>query len=154
MPVIVVGADTPLGRRIVDGLLPRQREVRAFVTDPEAGSDLKAAGVKVAVGDVSDSSHIGSAALHSFSAVLVGDAASDGRERSFTADLDGTLAAWAEALTEAEVQRVILVGAEDVLGAGAVIATAIPEYVAVATEGRRSEVIAKEVAALDDAADL
>ena len=54
MPVIVVGADTEVGRAAVDALLPDAAEVRAFVTDPKAIDPLKALGVKVAVGDVID----------------------------------------------------------------------------------------------------
>ena len=35
MPVIVVGADTEIGLASIDGLLARQGEVRAFVTDSD-----------------------------------------------------------------------------------------------------------------------
>ena len=72
MPVIVVGADTEIGLASIEGLLARQGEVRAFVTDPAVGASLKERRVKVALGDVSDPSHIEAAALHCFSAVLVG----------------------------------------------------------------------------------
>ena len=43
MPVIVVGADTELGEAIVAALLPRQGEVRAFVSGVEAGLALRGA---------------------------------------------------------------------------------------------------------------
>ncbi len=58
MPVIVVGADTPQGRAVVEGLVEPGREVRAFVSDPIVGAELRDMGVKVALGDVSDDSHI------------------------------------------------------------------------------------------------
>ena len=58
MPVIVVGADTPVGLSIVSALIEPDREVRAFVTDAEVGVSLKARGVKVALGDVSTVSAI------------------------------------------------------------------------------------------------
>ena len=66
MPVIVIGADTPTGHAVVDALLPRRGEVRAFVSDPTEAAALKERGVKVAVGDVSDGSHIGGAATQGF----------------------------------------------------------------------------------------
>ena len=55
MPVIVIGADTILGDALIDALLTREGEVRAFVTDPDRGLALKGRGVKVATGDVSGS---------------------------------------------------------------------------------------------------
>ncbi len=107
MPVIVVGADTPLGADIVDALIEPGREVRAFVTDPETAMTLRAKGVKVALGDVSDDSHIEGAAMNCFSAVLVTEAATDSRERSFAATEEEVLRAWANAVTS--VTRVIWV---------------------------------------------
>jgi uncharacterized protein YbjT (DUF2867 family) len=83
MPVIVVGADTSQGRAVVEGLLEPGREVRAFVSDPDAGAELRELGVKVALGDVSDDSHVQGACTNCFTAVLVTEAARDGRERSF-----------------------------------------------------------------------
>jgi putative NADH-flavin reductase len=152
MPVIVVGADTPLGDAIVTALLPRRGEVRAFVTDPEAAASLRDRGVKVALGDVSDGSHVAGAALNAFSAVLLADAAADGRERSFAATPEEVATAWAEGLRDAAVTRVIWVD-----GAGTVpgrIRAAAAESAAVATEGRTPQEIAAAVAALDEAADL
>lgn len=107
MPVIVVGADTPLGGSIVSGLAAPGREVRAFVTDEEVATRLRDSGVKVALGDVSDDSHIEGAATRCFSAVLVGEAASDGRERSFADSESAVLQAWANAVSK--VTRVIWV---------------------------------------------
>ena len=109
MPVIIVGADTDIGTRIVDAMVEPEREVRAFVSDPLTAERLRVAGVKVALGDVSDPSHIGGACTHCFSVVLVTEAASDGRERAFAASAEVVFAGWAEAVRDAAVTRVIWV---------------------------------------------
>ena len=151
MPVIVVGADTEVGTAIVTALLPRQGEVRAFVTDIGAAEDLKRRGVKVALGDVSDGSHIGAAALSAFDAVLVATAADDERERAFASDRDAVIAEWAEALADAAVTRAIWVG-DAIVPAG--VTAAVPESAAVAVVDRTPEAVAADVAALDEAATL
>lgn len=107
MPVIVVGADTREGRAIVDGLIEPGREVRAFVSDVETASELKRAGVKVAIGDVSDDSHVQGATTNCFTAVLVTEAARDGRERSFAANETQVLEGWAAAAAASDVTRLI-----------------------------------------------
>ena len=107
MPVIVVGADTPTGAQIVDALLEPGREVRVFVSDPAEGARLRERGAKVALGDVSDDSHIGAAAAQCFSAILLSEAARDSRERSFATDEPQVLKAWASGI--AGVRRVIWV---------------------------------------------
>ncbi|HSJ27828.1 MAG TPA: NAD(P)H-binding protein [Acidimicrobiia bacterium] len=144
MPVIVVGADTPLGRRIVDALYEPDREIRAFVSDVGTAEELRTMGVKVALGDVSDASHVSGAALRCFSAVLVTEAASDARERSFARSVDAVLDGWVEAVSEAGVTRVIWVGEgeRDVPGT---------EWVSVDAS---AEDAAARVVALDDVADL
>lgn len=109
MPVIVVGADTPLGLRITEALSDTDQEVRAFVTSPEARQLLRKLGVKVAVGDVSDASHVEGACTNAFTAVLVTEAASDDRERSFARDTVKVLGGWCEAVKSADVTRVIWV---------------------------------------------
>ncbi|MFO7299919.1 MAG: NAD(P)H-binding protein [Actinomycetes bacterium] len=112
MPLIVVGADTPAGRRILDGF-SRDGEVRAFVTSPEDAERLRSSGVKVALGDVSDDSHVEMACYGCFSAVLVMEAATDDRERSFARDSRSVVESWARAVATAGVQRVIWVGSEE-----------------------------------------
>lgn len=144
MPVIVVGADTQLGRPIVDALLEPEREVRAFVTDIEVADDLRRVGVKVALGDVSDPSHIGGACLNCFSAVLITEAARDGRERAFARSPERVIQGWADAVAEAAVSRVIWVGVGHVAVPGAEMAVVDTDEPDV--PGR--------VAALDDAASL
>lgn len=107
MPVIVVGADTPVGASIVAALALPGREVRAFVTDEEAAASLREMGVKVALGDVSDDSHIQGAAIRCFTAVLVTEASRDSRERAFADSEADVLNAWAGAVSG--VTRVIWV---------------------------------------------
>lgn len=109
MPVIVIGADTAPGVAIIEKLIAPGREVRAFVSDPGAAAGLRGQGVKVALGDVSDDSHVEVAALNCFSAVLVAEAARDHRERSFAASETDILKGWARATAAAAVRRVIWV---------------------------------------------
>jgi uncharacterized protein YbjT (DUF2867 family) len=109
MPVIVVGADTTQGRAVVEGLIEPGREVRAFVTDVDAATELRRAGVKVALGDVSDDSHVAGAATNCFTAVLITEAARDDRERSFATSEEQVLRGWASATSASGVTRVIWV---------------------------------------------
>lgn len=113
MPVIVIGADTRLGGAIVERLLEPDREIRVFVSDPEAAEKLRGMGVKTALGDVSDFSHVGAACTGVFTAVLVGEAARDGRERSFADHQRAVFEGWAEAVNEAGAARIIWVGVAD-----------------------------------------
>lgn len=110
MPVIVVGGDTPIGERILERFTGSDREVRAFVTDPRVALAWRDEGVKVAVGDVSDDSHLSGACLNCFTAVLVMTAAEDDRERAFAASPPAVLASWAKAADAAGVRRLIWVG--------------------------------------------
>lgn len=109
MPVMIIGADTPLGEAILSGMTDRSGEVRAFVSDPEFGDRYKTAGVKVATGDVSDASHVEAACTNVHTAVLVTDAARDGRERTFADTPDAVVSAWADAVGSAQVKRVVWV---------------------------------------------
>lgn len=113
MPVIVVGADTAPGREIAAGLWSPDREVRLFVSDPVAGASFKERGFKVATGDVSDGSHVEAAATHCFTAVLVAEAATDGRERSFAHSATEVMTGWAAATEAAGVSRVVWVTSSD-----------------------------------------
>lgn len=113
MPVIIVGADTPLGQRLIEVFVDPEREVRAFVSDATRGVELKRRGVKVATGDVSDASHIAAACTRVFTAILVTEAARDGRELSFASDYRTVLESWARAVAEAPVRRVIWMGETD-----------------------------------------
>ena len=150
MPVIVIGADTTIGGRVMDALLHREGEVRAFVTDPDTGVALKARGVKVAVGDVSDASHVGSASIGVFTAVVVPEAAGDDRERAFAPDAAAVINGWMGALEEAAVRRVIWL--DDAAPDG--LPTVAPEVATVRVTGRDPGEVAAEVAGLDEAAHI
>ncbi len=105
--MIIVGADTAEGRAIFEGLASPGREIRVFVSDPGAVTGFRQKGAKVAVGDVSDDSHIEAAAARCFTAVLVTTAIADGREISFATGPGQVLRRWATAV--AGVHRVIWV---------------------------------------------
>ena len=146
MPVIVVGADTPLGEPIVAALLARSGEVRSFVTDPITGAAFREQGVKVAVGDLSDGSHVGAAACNAFTAVLVEAAVDDGRSLAFAADSTEVMTAWVGGLRAAGVRRAIWVGDPP----PELVDDSAPEASVVATAGRTAEEIAEAVADLND----
>ncbi len=150
MPVIVIGADTRLGEAVIDALTGRDGEVRAFVSDPEAARTLKARGIKTALGDISDGSHVGGAACNCFGAVLIGQAAIDDRERSFAEDPGAVVEAWAEGLADAGVHRAIWVVSDPRV----VPETAHAAEVAVVDATASPGTVAAEVRRLDDAASL
>ena len=112
MPVIVIGADTPVGEATIKAVVAAAAEVRAFISDEERADDLKAQGVKVALGDVSDFSHVEAAALNCFCAILVAEAAADGRERAFAVTQQEVWAGWATAVRNAGLHRTIWVDTE------------------------------------------
>jgi hypothetical protein len=116
--------------------------VRAFVSDPGAIAELRAMGVKVALGDVSDESHVQGSLTNCFTAVLVTEAAQDGRERSFAASVEQVLRGWATAAAASGVARVIWVHDGEV----PTVATAEVRRVSPASPG-----LVDEVVALDDA---
>ncbi len=142
MPVIVVGADTEKGRALVDGLVAPGREVRAFVSDPRSVAELRAKGVKVALGDVSDESHIQATLTNCFTVVLVTEAARDGRERAFATTELQVMRNWAAAAAASGVNRVIWVHEGD----SPPVASAETRSVSPA-----SPALVEEVVALDDA---
>ena len=110
MPVILVGADTEEGEAILTEIADPDREVRAFVSDPEVATALRTQGIKVALGDLSDDSHVEGASLGCFTSILIERAAFDDRERSFAPDREGVLQGWAKAVLASGVRRVIWVG--------------------------------------------
>lgn len=150
MPVIVVGADTSLGDAIVAALVSRGGEIRAFATDPDRAARLRARGAKVAVGDLSDGSHVGAAAYNAFTAVLVEASLIDGRQFSFAEDAASVVATWVSAVREAGVQRAIWVGGSP----PSIEASAELEYAVVLPGGRSDQEVAVEVADLNDRAAL
>ena len=146
MPVMVVGADHPLGEVIARKLAAPDREVRAFISSVDSHGPLRSLGIKVAIGDLSDEGHVQAAATSCFTVVFVESALGDGRELAFAAP-EAAAKGWAKAAKAAGVKRVIWVGdmAPAVIG---------PEVAAVAVENRSREEIADEVAFLDDLAQL
>lgn len=148
MPVMVLGADTPLGEAILAALVAPDREVRAFVSDPGAAARFKEWGVKVALGDLSDLSHVEAACSNCFSVVAVTSALTDGRSLAFGADPRQLASGWARAVTAAGIHRLIWVGDDLLVGEAAV-----PEQAVVDTSAEGGSVV-ERVVALDDAASL
>ncbi len=140
-----------MGEAVVSAIIPAAAEVRAFISDEGRAGGLKARGVKVALGDLSDTSHVEAAALYCFCAVLVTDAALDGRELGF-ADGAGTVwEGWADAIRNAGVHRTIWVGAKSEFTGGR-DSRATPEVAVVAdTDIARA---AARVARLEEAQTL
>jgi putative NADH-flavin reductase len=123
--------------------------MRAFATDPSVIDELRIHGATVAIGDVSDASHLTGAALGAFSAVLIAEAASDARERAFAADPEEVYDAWAEAMRDSGVRRVIWVGnvaPASIAGLDVEVAVIDP------TAGVAATIAA--IAAIDDAAEI
>jgi nucleoside-diphosphate-sugar epimerase len=145
MPVIVIGADHPLGEAIVSRLASPDREVRAFVSSPAAATGLRVRGIKVALGDLSDEGHVAAACTNCFSAVLVIAATTDGRELGFAASAPEVLDGWVRAVSEAGVRRVIWVGPHHPAAGAREEAT---------VDHQDPEQVASSVARLDDAARL
>jgi hypothetical protein len=108
-----------------------------------AGEPLRAAGFKVAVGDISDSTHVEGAVYGCFTAVLVAEAAADGRELAFADGPDSVIDGWLAAVTASGVPRVILVGPNRAPPAGV-------EWAVVDPQVRTRTEVAEEVARLDD----
>jgi len=149
VPVIVIGADTSIGKAITAALAVRDGEVRAFVSDASAALLLRNDGVKVAVGDVSDGSHIEGAASGCFSAVVIPEAALDRRERSFTDSPPTTVATWVSALSDASVRRLIWLEDSRVAAPIDHSARSTIQVVVVDTTQRPSAEIAAEVVRID-----
>ncbi|MBT8207352.1 MAG: hypothetical protein HKN07_05270 [Acidimicrobiia bacterium] len=148
MPVIVIGADTPLGGVILEGLMPRESEVRAFVSDVDTGLELRRRGAKVAIGDLSDGSHVGGAATRAFCAIFVASAAVDDRERSFADSPLEVYQQWRDGLVGSGVERVLWV---DENPPPSFIAASAPETVHVDVSAKTPQEVAEEVARLEDA---
>ena len=146
MPVLIVGADHPLGEVIARKLAAPDREVRAFISSVNSHGPLRSLGIKVAIGDLSDESHVEAAASSCFTVVFVEPALGDGRDLAFAAP-EAAAQGWANAAAGAGVKRVIWVGtgAPPVKG---------PEMAAVSIDDRSQEAVAEEVAFLDDLAQL
>jgi hypothetical protein len=151
MPVIVVGADTELGHAIVPALRPASGEIRLFASDAEAVTRYRAF-AKIAVGDISDGTHVGGAAIGAFCAIVIAAAATDERERHFAADPTELFAQWADGLADAGIRRVILVGQE--LPPDNPLSQIDAEYLVVDTTDQAPSAVAVAVAAAEGAEKL
>jgi putative NADH-flavin reductase len=145
MPVIVIGADTRTGLQIVERLTAPGRELRAFVSSADVGDRLRQKGVKVALGDLSDQGHVAAACTNCFSAVLIVEAATDGRELSFAQTPRQVIVGWSASIKDARVRRAIWVGGDSPPTG------AVPEEAFVSL-GPDISLVAERVAALDEAA--
>jgi putative NADH-flavin reductase len=152
MPVIVIGADTPTGGAVLDALRHRAGEIRAFVSAESAAETLRPTEVKVATGDLSDTSHVEAACMNCFCAVLVTESAVDGRELAFASSHQEVIAGWRSAIKDAGVTRAIWIDSPAV-SLDAVDGTA-PEARLVSPSGRSLDEIAAEVADLDEAGSI
>ena len=152
MPVIVIGADTAIGRAVVVALSGSAAELRAFVSNVDDAVSLKASGVKVAIGDVSDDSHVSGAAYRTFCAILVSEAAVDARQRSFASDSQAVVSAWGRALDQAGTTRAIWIGAEDLDPTP--IRDAVEQFAIVDPTGRSLSATVTEVVDLESATHL
>lgn len=150
MPVIVIGADTAVGAEIVATLRPKSGEIRVFISDPDAADRYRGI-AKVAIGDLSDGTHVGGAAIGAFCAVAILAAAGDNRERHFAATPAAVLLQWADGLQDAGLSRVIAVGTAAELPQPNPLASAAAQYGFVDTAGKHLSAIAEEVAALEAA---
>lgn len=152
MPVLVVGADHPVGRAIIGAFASRDGEVRAFISDAAEVEALKSQRVKVAIGDLSDGTHVGGAAINCFSLVFVTMTAHDERERAFAEQPAELFAQWQVAIDMSRVQRVIWVEDDQSRGSGHQVSA--PEVAVVSAAGISPEATAALVADLDDLATL
>jgi len=103
MPVVVTGADQPLGRAVVLELADRGGDVRATVRSRAAAGALRAVGIRVFVGDLSDPLRLG-AAIEDAHTVLHLDRGPDGHGSP------GDTWEWLiEAAEDTGVQRIVTV---------------------------------------------
>jgi hypothetical protein len=109
------------------------------------GDRLRQKGIKVALGDLSDQSHVAAACTNCFSAVLMVEAATDGRALSFAQTPQQVIVGWSASIKEARVRRAIWVGGESTPTGAA------PEEVFI-SPGPDISLLAEQVAALDEAA--
>ncbi|MGA9597607.1 MAG: hypothetical protein WBV06_15745 [Acidimicrobiia bacterium] len=151
MPVLVIGADTDLGHAIVPALRPASGELRIFASDADAVARYREF-AKVAIGDISDGTHVGGAATGAFCAIVIAAVAHDDRERYFAATTVELFGQWADGLAEAGIARIIVVGAERELPSPDPLHKAAIEYHHVDTAGKSIDQIVSEVTDLEAAA--
>lgn len=103
MPVVITGADTPIGERVVAALEGQGLDLRATVDDRGRVDDLVARGVKTAVSDLVDTERFGAVVEGAHTVIHL-------RGGSADAALDGISDVLA-ALPDSGVARVVTLGA-------------------------------------------
>ena len=152
MPVIVIGADTELGHAVVAALQPASGEIRVLASDADQVDRYRSA-AKVAVGDISDGTHVGGAAIGAFCAIVIATSAHDDRERHFASDPEALFAQWADGLADAEIRRVIVVGRPAEIPKHSLNSIGA-EYAHIDTTEKSPAQVAAEVAATEAAAEI
>lgn len=150
MPVIVIGADTPVGDAVVSAVKPKSGEIRVFISDPDEAARYRTI-AKVAIGDLSDGSHVGGAAIGAFCAIAIAGAAHDARERYFADTPGAVFDQWADGLADAGVGRIIFVGTKPDAADVTTLRSAAAEFVFVDTTDKSPKTIATEVARVEAA---
>lgn len=150
MPVIIIGADTELGHALIPTLRPGAAELRLFASDADAVAEYRDF-AKVAVGDISDGTHVGGAAIGAFCAIIIAAAAHDERERYFAPEPEPLFAQWADGLGDAGVARVIVVGSGDELPSPDPLRSIVDDYHHIETTGRNLTEVVAAVAAVEAA---
>jgi len=150
IPVLVIGADTDLGRALVPALRSDAAELRVFCSDPAAAEPYRGF-AKIAVGDISDGTHVGGAATGAYCAVVIAAAAHDARERAFATDTESLFGQWAGGLAEAEVHRIIVVGERHLVPDPDPLSAACSDYHTVDTADRAIASVVDEIVSLEAA---
>lgn len=150
MPVIIIGADTDVGHALIPALRPDAAELRLFASDPEAITSYRPY-TKVAVGDISDGTHVGGAAIGAFCAIVIAAAAHDHRERYFAATPAALFAQWADGLGGAGIARVIVIGTVDELPEPDPLRQIVDDYHHTDTTERTLDEIVAEIVAIEAA---
>lgn len=150
MPVIIIGADSAIGHALIPALRPDASELRLFASDAAAVAEYRDF-AKVAIGDISDGTHIGGAAIGAFCAVVIATAAHDERDRYFAPTTGALFAQWADGLADAGVQRVIVIGTGNEIPDPDPLRTIVDDYHHAETSGRELPAVINEVLAIEKA---
>ncbi len=126
MTILVTGASGFVGARIVHALRAQGRDVRALVRRPEQAAHLRALGIELATGDITDPASLRAAVAgcsHVIHLVAIIQGSSDDFQRVMTQGTNDLVAA----AQEAGVERFVLMSA---LGTGAPSEGTVPYYAA------------------------
>ena len=126
MTILVTGATGFVGRRIVHALRAQGRDVRALVRRPERAAHLRALGVELATGDITDPASLRAAVTgctHVVHLVAIIQGSADDFQRVMTQGTNDLVAA----AQEAGVERFVLMSA---LGTSEPSRDTVPYYAA------------------------